>query len=714
MTAAVGAGLVHVNRDDVWRGLHRRGLEVVDGRLRLADLPAGTVSGFPQLGADPDTPSGLAVDADGNVYVTDPATRGVVRLDCDAQWRPVPCLGGAGADPTQLRDPGGLVVHPGRAALVVADTGNHRLQLLDLDTHQLLDVWGDPGPGSQPGRFDTPVDVDVDSSGDVYVVDRGNRRVQRFTGGGEVVAGFAARLRSEAELVDPVGVAVVADRDDPVICILDRGRRALVVADPTGHVLADYALDVPADPLGLAVTRHAVYVGAGGAVLRLRRDGTLVGTAAGYAGPVAALALDCRGGLLVHSGGSGPPTRLVLGAAFVRRGIAWGGPFGGFMPVEKDWQRVVAALATLPAGAHAQLFVHTADSPAHEPTVDEDAADPFPAPQWTPGAPDLAEFLVARPARRFAWIGVLLTGDGTGTAEVEQIRLEFDRPGYLSYLPAVYHDDDRPDAFLPRYVALAESLFGEVEDKTAGLSRLLDTAAAPEPFLAELARWLAVDVVARWDTTALRDAVAHAYEESALRGTVAGLRQALRRSTGVDVWIDEPITAAGWWALAAGEESPDVERETSVLGVTTRLAAAEPQGGVLGSTATVDRSQLIENDEYGMPLFDDGAHRFTVRVYQGANYGPERLAAVEAVLDRERPAHTEYQVCRVDPGFPIGVGNRLGIDTVVRGELPPTPLGAQAVLGDGFVLGGAPPGRIGQPGGIGVSTRLGSASVRDQ
>jgi hypothetical protein len=182
----------------------------------------------------------------------------------------------------------------------------------------------------------------------------------------------------------------------------------------------------------------------------------------------------------------------------------------------------------------------------------------------------------------------------------------------------------------------------------------------------------------------------------------------------MDAWIDEPITAAGWWALAEGEASTEAERETSVLGVTTMLAGAEPQGAVLGSTATVDRSHLIENAEYGMPMFDAVAHRFTVRLYQGANYSAERVAAVEALLERERPAHTEHHICRVDPGIAIGIGVRLGIDTVIGGDPPPARLDEQAVLGDGFLLSGTPPGRIGQPGGIGVTTRLGSASVQDE
>jgi hypothetical protein len=151
-----------------------------------------------------------------------------------------------------------------------------------------------------------------------------------------------------------------------------------------------------------------------------------------------------------------------------------------------------------------------------------------------------------------------------------------------------------------------------------------------------------------------------------------------------------------------------------VLGVTTMLAAAEPQGAVLGSTATVDRSHLIESADYGMPLFDAVAHRFTVRLYQGAAFSAERMAAVEAFLERERPAHTEYRICRVDPGIAIGIGGRVGIDTVVGGDPAPSRLDEQAVLGKGFLLGGDPPGRIGQPGGIGVTTRLGSASVQDE
>lgn len=45
-----------------------------------------------------------------------------------------------------------------------------------------LKSWGTPGSG--PGQFNTPHSIAVDARGDVYVADRGNRRIQVFDGDG--------------------------------------------------------------------------------------------------------------------------------------------------------------------------------------------------------------------------------------------------------------------------------------------------------------------------------------------------------------------------------------------------------------------------------------------------------------------------------------------------------------------------------------------------
>ncbi|GGO94445.1 phage tail protein [Wenjunlia tyrosinilytica] len=717
-TTSPSDGFLYTNRDNTWPDFTLRGLDIVDGSLRLSRLPApdgALPSGLAGLPA-PDGPAGLACADDGSVYSTDLGRQRVVRADgCDGRTGPVACLGGPGGDPTRLRDPRGLLVHPGRRALLVADTGNHRLQVFDLATFQLIGVWGRPGTG--PGRFDTPSALAADRSGHVYVIDRGNRRVQRFTSGGRPVPGFWRTLSGGTALADPVAVAVVADPGGERVCVLDAGRKVLVVTDLSGRLCEERALAVTGATLGLAVTGEAVYVGdnsgAGGRVVRLRRDGTLVGAAPGYTGPVAALALDQRGGLLAHPGGSGPPVRLTLEGAFVRQGFAWGGPFGGFTNTSKVWHRLRAAITGLPKDAHVRFSVHTTDDPAAAPPVDEAGEDPFPAPSWCSGPPDLGEFLIDRPEAKLAWVGLRLGGEGTASAAVDQIRLEFDQPTYLDHLPALYRHDHGASDFLPRYLALVESLFAEVEGQTADLSRLLDPAGAPAASLDRLASWAGLRASPCWSQAQLRDAIARAYPESAARGTPAGLRAALRNVTGVDAWIEEPVVQAAWWALADDAAAPQAQRDTSVLGVTTVLAAAQPQGAVLGSTAVVDGSHLIGGDEFGAPLFETVAHRFTVRVYGGAASREERLRAVAAFLDREKPAHTEYVICPVEPRFAMGSQARIGVDAVVGGEPAPARLDGNAVLGDGLVLGGRPPGQVGERARIGMTTLLGSASVQD-
>ena len=43
--------------------------------------------------------------------------------------------------------------------------------------------WGEPGDG--PGQFNIPHSIATDAQGNVYVADRGNRRIQVFDGEGK-------------------------------------------------------------------------------------------------------------------------------------------------------------------------------------------------------------------------------------------------------------------------------------------------------------------------------------------------------------------------------------------------------------------------------------------------------------------------------------------------------------------------------------------------
>jgi hypothetical protein len=64
---------------------------------------------------------------------------------------------------------------------------NSRVAKVDKDGNWLKS-WGDRGAG--PGQFHTPHSIAVDASGQVYVADRGNRRIQVFDGDGKFLRQF--------------------------------------------------------------------------------------------------------------------------------------------------------------------------------------------------------------------------------------------------------------------------------------------------------------------------------------------------------------------------------------------------------------------------------------------------------------------------------------------------------------------------------------------
>jgi sugar lactone lactonase YvrE len=59
---------------------------------------------------------------------------------------------------------------------------NSRVAKVDKNGNWLKS-WGEPG--DQPGQFNTPHSIAVDAQGNVYVADRGNRRIQVFDGEGK-------------------------------------------------------------------------------------------------------------------------------------------------------------------------------------------------------------------------------------------------------------------------------------------------------------------------------------------------------------------------------------------------------------------------------------------------------------------------------------------------------------------------------------------------
>ncbi len=141
------------------------------------------------------------------------------------------------------------------------------------------------------------------------------------------------------------------------------------------------------------------------------------------------------------------------------------------------------------------------------------------------------------------------------------------------------------------------------------------------------------------------------------------------------------------------------------------LAPAHAQGAVIGTTATLDHSHLIAEQDDGAPLFEDIAHHFCVQLYAAELAHPSAIERVRQVLDREKPAHTTYHLCLIEARMRVGFQARVGIDTIVGGPPPDLVLNTPHQLGFDTALRESPErrpvgGRIGPNAGIGQRTTL--------
>ena len=164
-------------------------------------------------------------------------------------------IGRPGNGAGELREPRGLAFDDD-GNLLVADTGNHRIQRFEAGSGRSLDVWGGPDPGDEPGRFRSPSDVAVGPDGSIYVADTWNHRIQKLAPDGTVVLEWREQdpgfWGPRAIEVSSTGLVFVADTGNKRVLAYDPdGRQRLVFggegADPGQFV----------EPVGLALDEEA-------------------------------------------------------------------------------------------------------------------------------------------------------------------------------------------------------------------------------------------------------------------------------------------------------------------------------------------------------------------------------------------------------------------------------------------------------------------------
>jgi large repetitive protein len=238
-------------------------------RIRLVNAKTGIISTFagngtpgytgdygPAVGASMNTPSGVAVDGAGNVYIADTGNNVVRKVAASTGIITTVAGNGAPGSATNVGDggpataanlnnPQGVTVDVA-GNLFIADTSHHRIRRVDAVSGIITTVAGNgTATGSGAGGFsgdggqaisaelNYPFTVAFDFAGNMYIPDSANNRIRMVSASGIIstfagtgtpaytgdgaAATLAALWTPEGVIADPAGNVYIADTQNAAV-----------------------------------------------------------------------------------------------------------------------------------------------------------------------------------------------------------------------------------------------------------------------------------------------------------------------------------------------------------------------------------------------------------------------------------------------------------------------------------------------------------------
>ncbi|HTJ51941.1 MAG TPA: IPT/TIG domain-containing protein [Cyclobacteriaceae bacterium] len=164
-------------------------------------------------------PTGVAVDASGNVYVAEIGNYRIRKITAEGVVSTLAGSGASGSDDgigtdAQFNAPLALTVD---ASGIVYVADKHRIRKVSADGIVSTVAGSSSGFSDGAGsaaQFNTPSGIVVDSSGNIYISDTDNNRIRMMTSGGVVstlaggTIGYAEGTGTEAQFSSPFGITI--------------------------------------------------------------------------------------------------------------------------------------------------------------------------------------------------------------------------------------------------------------------------------------------------------------------------------------------------------------------------------------------------------------------------------------------------------------------------------------------------------------------------
>jgi phage tail-like protein len=664
-----------------WREGRREHISVTKpkGYLTLDPLPGGArlLVDEGQQKKEFVGPSALAIKPGGRLLIADAATHLVKQIDlATKRIKTLPAIGGKGSAARQLNQPRGVAYLPS-GAIVVSDTGNHRVQIFSPPPYALLQVWGDSS------QLRWPWAVAADNCAIVYIVDRGNHRVLRITHDGAILSDIGVGLLREPTrlALGPDNVLAVVDPAQSAVFVFTPGNEEPWAICPTEERPSSVAFDASGtlyvgDSIGLIHVFEADSVASGGYRFIGSGDTSVSGEIVDllWAGSVnlglIAIIREKAFDGEPSSGGRqclwecAPAARFAHNGCFITTAIDSG--------IERcQWHRVLLD-ATVPSHTSIRIDSFTSDKKADGKRLQKQRPPPD---LGTPEMPDTSgewkqcvlsgnnnpDCLVQSGPGQYLWLRVTFGSNDTESPVVRSIKVFFPRSSYLQYLPAVFQEDDDSRRFLERFLSIFQTGFDSTDRQIDRVWQLFDPASVPERDFLWLASWVALLIPhdPEWLPEKKRHMLKKTFRDYPRRGTVAGLEKAVTDYAGVE-WSNvlEHFRLRRWPALSLA----------APLDGTTPLWSRDfYQRLQETSYSQIGYFRLTGHPEPAIEPLDWGAHKFTV-FFPADPYRVEEIERkVSQVVEREKPAHTRATLCPVQPRFRIGVQATIGVDTAVGG-----------------------------------------------